>query len=139
MYNAILALNGYAEQSTYPPDVKYADYFEKYAADARDNNRGLWAINNDGTTKGDGITPAASNASTSNASSSSNNSATVQQVSAPQTDQSNNQSTTVYVTKTGKKYHVAGCKYLSKSQIPITLGDAKSEGYDPCSVCHPPQ
>ena len=46
---------------------------------------------------------------------------------------------TVYVTKTGAKYHAAGCRYLSKSQIPISLKDAKARGYTPCSVCNPPR
>ena len=45
---------------------------------------------------------------------------------------------TVYVTKTGKKYHRDGCRYLSKSQIPISLSNAKTQGYGPCSVCNPP-
>jgi len=46
---------------------------------------------------------------------------------------------TVYITKTGKKYHTASCRYLSKSKITISLKDAKSNGYTPCSVCKPPQ
>jgi hypothetical protein len=46
---------------------------------------------------------------------------------------------TVYITRTGRKYHTAGCRYLSKSQIPISLKDAKARGYGPCSVCNPPQ
>ena len=45
---------------------------------------------------------------------------------------------TVYITKTGSKYHRAGCRYLSKSSIPISLSDAKSR-YSPCSVCNPPR
>jgi len=45
---------------------------------------------------------------------------------------------TVYVTRTGEKYHRAGCRYLSRSQIPISLSDAKA-GYDACSVCNPPK
>jgi competence protein ComEC len=45
----------------------------------------------------------------------------------------------VYITKTGKKYHRAGCQYLSKSCIPIDLEDAKDRGYTPCSKCNPPQ
>lgn len=48
------------------------------------------------------------------------------------------QDVTVYITKTGKKYHRDGCRYLSKSRIPISLSDAKL-GYGPCSVCNPPQ
>ncbi len=42
---------------------------------------------------------------------------------------------TVYITKTGSKYHRLGCRYLSKSSIPISLEDAKARGYEPCSVC----
>ncbi len=43
----------------------------------------------------------------------------------------------VYITKTGAKYHRAGCKYLRKSSIPIKLRDAVLK-YSPCSVCKPP-
>ena len=42
---------------------------------------------------------------------------------------------TVYITKTGSKYHRAGCRYLRKSQIAISLSEAKNEGYTACSVC----
>lgn len=42
----------------------------------------------------------------------------------------------VYGTKTGSKYHEAGCRYLSKSKIAMTLSKAKSSGLTPCSVCH---
>ncbi len=43
----------------------------------------------------------------------------------------------VYITRTGEKYHRAGCRYLSKSQIPIERSQAISRGYTPCSVCRP--
>jgi competence protein ComEC len=46
--------------------------------------------------------------------------------------------TTVYITNTGECYHAAGCRYLSHSCIPISLADAKAQGYRPCSVCKPP-
>ena len=41
---------------------------------------------------------------------------------------------TVYVTRTGKKYHRAGCQYLRKSAI---LMDAKKAAayFTPCSRC----
>ncbi len=45
---------------------------------------------------------------------------------------------TVYITRTGAKYHTAGCRYLKKSSIPISLSEAIERGYTPCSVCHPP-
>jgi hypothetical protein len=57
---------------------------------------------------------------------------------APQ-QQTQTKEQTVYITKTGKKYHTASCRYLSKSKIPISLKDAKANGYTPCSVCKPPQ
>ncbi len=46
---------------------------------------------------------------------------------------------TVYVTRTGEKYHRDGCRYLRKSQIPMSLKDAIQSGYTPCSICNPPR
>lgn len=41
--NDYLVRNGYAQISTYPPDVKYQDQFKQAEQEARKNNRGLWA------------------------------------------------------------------------------------------------
>lgn len=60
-------------------------------------------------------------------------------VSSTSTAQPNNQGQTVYVTNTGKKYHLDGCRSLSKSKIPISLSEAKAQGYTPCGICNPPQ
>lgn len=49
------------------------------------------------------------------------------------------QSIIVHITKTGEKYHSAGCQYLKKSDIEISLEDAKARGLSPCSKCSPPQ
>lgn len=46
---------------------------------------------------------------------------------------------TVYITKTGKKYHRGNCRYLKKSKIKISLKDACKRGYTPCKVCKPPK
>lgn len=43
----------------------------------------------------------------------------------------------VYVTKTGTKYHLWGCRYLSESAIAKRLSEVCGK-YDPCSVCKPP-
>lgn len=48
----------------------------------------------------------------------------------------NTNSAIVYVTKTGKKYHRAGCSYLKNSKIEMTLTDAKARGCTPCSKCY---
>jgi hypothetical protein len=60
------------------------------------------------------------------------------QPTAPTTGLTQPSGTTVYITKSGAKYHRAGCRYLAKSSIPISLQDAKARGYGPCSVCKPP-
>jgi micrococcal nuclease len=44
----------------------------------------------------------------------------------------------VYITETGKKYHLDGCRYLERSRIPIQLSTAASLGYEPCGYCNPP-
>lgn len=44
---------------------------------------------------------------------------------------------TVYITKSGKKYHRAGCSSLAKSAIPISRIEAEKRGYTPCSRCRP--
>lgn len=42
--NDYLVRQGYAYASTYPPDVKYAEQFAEAQREARENNRGLWAM-----------------------------------------------------------------------------------------------
>lgn len=44
---------------------------------------------------------------------------------------------TVYVTKTGEKYHTESCRYLKYSKIEIELEHAKNLGYEACLVCKP--
>jgi hypothetical protein len=44
---------------------------------------------------------------------------------------------TVYVTRTGNKYHRGSCQYLRQSKFPMPLSEAKRK-YAPCSVCRPP-
>lgn len=46
-----------------------------------------------------------------------------------------NNEQTVYITNTGEKYHRNGCRYLKKSQIPISLSDAQARGYTACKKC----
>lgn len=44
---------------------------------------------------------------------------------------------TVYITKTGKKYHEYDCRYLKQSKIKTTLNEALSGEYTARSVCQP--
>lgn len=58
-----------------------------------------------------------------------------QGISSPNANQATNAEETVYVTKTGAKYHKAGCRYLAMSSIPVALSKAKLS-YTPCSICY---
>jgi micrococcal nuclease len=42
-WNALLAAEGYAQQLTIPPNVTYAGLFRRLVAEARREDRGLWA------------------------------------------------------------------------------------------------
>lgn len=44
---------------------------------------------------------------------------------------------TVYITRTGEKYHLGSCRYLRQSKIAIKLKDAIAQGYTACKVCRP--
>lgn len=52
MFNAHLLLEGYGQPYTFQPDSKYADVFIEFAREAREKEKGLWAIDPEGTTKG---------------------------------------------------------------------------------------
>lgn len=43
MFNAKLLLEGYAQVSTFPPDVKYQEYFLTFMKEAKENKIGLWS------------------------------------------------------------------------------------------------
>lgn len=44
---------------------------------------------------------------------------------------------TVYITKSGTKYHSSSCSYLKNSKISISKDDAVAQGYTACSRCKP--
>lgn len=46
------------------------------------------------------------------------------------------QNTIVYVTRTGTKYHLPGCRYIKdRKTSALTIEEAESQDYTPCSVC----
>ena len=108
--NAELVKNGYAKVATYPPNVKYVDLFQRLQQEAQAAGRGLW-----------GIEPPKE---------------TTEQTTTKEPPKQE-QNDIVYITNTGKKYHRAGCRYLSKSAIPIRKKEAIARGYTLCSVCKP--
>jgi len=44
----------------------------------------------------------------------------------------------VYITRTGKRYHLEKCRYL-RSKIKTDVAEATETGYTPCKVCKPPK
>ncbi|WP_240465279.1 thermonuclease family protein [Neobacillus thermocopriae] len=109
MFNADLVINGYAEPSTYPPDVKYSDYFVKFAREARSNKTGLWAFGEYGTTKGDldpkeTSTPATTSRNSSTSSNSSSTSSSSSAATAPSSSSSGEIEIFANCTELRKKY-----------------------------------
>lgn len=49
------------------------------------------------------------------------------------------ESTTVYITKSGARYHLQSCTMIKKNAYPVTLKAAEKHGYKPCSKCNPPK
>lgn len=46
-----------------------------------------------------------------------------------------NKTTTVYIGKTGTKYHKQSCSTLKGKGIPISIEEAREQGRQPCKVC----
>lgn len=47
--------------------------------------------------------------------------------------------TTVYATRNGKKYHMAGCRYLQGGGTAMTIAEAKASGRTACKACRAPE
>ena len=112
--NAELVKQGYAQIMTIPPNVKYQDLFLKLQKEAREAKLGLWS--DQAVAEWDMRAQAVSSSKDASKSSA-------------------DDSTTYYITKTGKKYHRSGCRYLAHSAFPIAEKDALARGYTPCLVC----
>lgn len=143
MFNAILAYNGYAQQMTVQPNVKYAEYFKNLCADARNNSRGLWAININGTTKGDTIAQVNNSSSTGNdigtstsstgASNTSESSASQNSSNASSSSSTGNGKIKGNINSKGEKiYHVPGGAFYDKTNAEEyfdTVEEAEAAGY----------
>lgn len=53
------------------------------------------------------------------------------------TTERNDEERTVYVTRSGKKYHLEGCDYLSEKRMAVSLKDALSSEFEACAYCQP--
>ena len=116
--NLEIIRQGYGHAYTVFP-FKYMELFRAYEKRARENEKGLWA--QDAGQQKDATAPPA------------------QPPAVKEEPKSADENTTVYVTKTGKKYHRGDCEWLYSSRIPVTLKEAKARGYGACKVCNPPE
>lgn len=127
MFNAILVSNGYANTATYPPDVKYQDYFSVLENEAKENNIGLW-----NETKADEAI-ATNNSTDTNVNNSTENASV----------ENTTPTTTVYVGNSNSyKFHESYCSHAKKiaSHNRVELNSrekAINSGYVPCKVCNP--
>lgn len=124
MFNARLVLDGYAEQATYPPNVKYVDLFAVYVREAREAERGLWglSVTSAGAAAGGG---AAAGSSAGGGSGSSG------------------ASTSGYIgNRNTMKFHYPACSSVGDmnpaNKVPLaTRAQAIAGGYVPCKRCNP--
>ena len=49
----------------------------------------------------------------------------------------NEEERTVYVTPSGKKYHLDGCDYLNDNMLAVSESDAVTAGFEACAYCQP--
>ncbi len=113
--NAEIIRQGYGHAyGRYP--FKYLEEFRRLEKFSRDAEKGLWEVRQ--ITKFSSKSPL------------------MPTVVKPKSDTDN---VTVYITRTGKKYHRGSCSYLRRSKIPKNLSDARAAGYGPCSRCGPPR
>ena len=135
--NLDMIRQGYATGGKYKSkhDRPEFQYYEKIA---RDCGKGVWAV-----------PPLATAANPSDASPSESTQKAAPTPKTGHTAQSSSPSSsgtktvdlksiTVYVTKSGTKYHRQNCQHARKSGQPISLEEALRRGLEPCKRCNPP-
>lgn len=61
---------------------------------------------------------------------------TISEITSDTVITNNYRNETVYITKTGDKYHKPNCFYIrGRKALTITLSEAENQGYLPCSAC----
>ncbi|NLY21082.1 MAG: nuclease [Tissierellia bacterium] len=112
-FNSLLLENGYAQISTFPPDVKYQEFFQTREQIARENKSGLWGDKSDWDDE-----PKIE-------------------------DTSIEPDEVLYIgNKNSKIFHSNSCDSVSKmkesNKVNIENRDfAISNGYKPCNICKP--
>lgn len=125
MFNARLALDGFAQQMTYPPNVKYVENFAVYVREAREAGRGLWGLGSTSSAPAPSPAPPAPSSGGSAGSGSSGGAAPA------------------YIgNRNTKKFHYPSCSSVGDmnpaNKVPLaTRQQAVAGGYIPCKRCNP--
>ncbi|MBA7633403.1 hypothetical protein ES703_40969 [subsurface metagenome] len=129
--NAHLVKYGWAQASTYPPDVKYSDLFVSLEREARENNLGCWFIPEETEEEPPPPTEEEPPPPT-------------EEEPPPPAEEEPPPPTKKFVgSKKSDVYHYPTCRYVKKI-LPeniiwfSSVEDAKARGYRPCKVCKPP-
>lgn len=123
-FNAMLAIDGHAQQMTIPPNVKYADYYRTFVDEARDARKGLWADEaGSGGSSGAGSNSAAA-------------------AVAPATPGASAGGAAYIGNRNTMKFHIPSCSSVdamnpSNKVALSSRAKAISGGYVPCGRCRP--
>lgn len=109
--NAEIIRRGYGHAYTRFP-FRHMEQFRQFEREARTNRRGLWGTAVGGSADSSSGSPSADSSR----------------------DAPTGVPDTVYVTRTGRKYHLDGCRFLSRSRIPMPRDEAMKR-YELCGVC----
>ncbi len=162
--NAEIIRQGYGIINIHSPNIKYAELLVKAERDARDQKRGFWSEQKENLAENEHISIEKQILKLSakfdelnkkvdqlielvnalilridNLSVKTENIPEINEKQDIKQAKSNSNDTIVYITKSGKKYHRPGCRFLGENPIAITIEEAKQKGYQPCKTCFPDQ
>jgi micrococcal nuclease len=139
LLNAAIIEQGYGHAYTRYPFARM-EAFRALERQAREKERGLWAPGSapNGTVPLAAASVAASPADADPGSDGSDGSEGQPSIGAGVDRADGTPGTVVYLTRTGLRYHLDGCRFLARSRIPVKLGEVEPR-YLPCSVCRPPR
>ena len=140
MFNEHLVEQGYAQVSTYLPDVKYADRFLVAQENAREGDMGLWGYESETPAPTPDPTPMPTPAPTPNPTPASTPEPTSAPTATaqPKSDEIEDEDKIegkVWIPKTGKKYHSKQTCSNMKNPSETSLEKALKMGYEPCKKC----
>jgi micrococcal nuclease len=134
LFNETLVLEGHAQVSTYPPNVRYVELFTSAQNAAREAGKGVWGIEADTGSASDG------NASASDGSAPASSGAAAGS-SGADTGISDAEARYVGTTRS-MKFHTTDCAWGQKitpnnAAYFQTRDEAIAAGFIPCKVCNP--